>query len=122
MVQAGLMAKAIYVNQARALLPEQISEEAIAMLGTGQHVPPFTERHNGFDLAEAYEVVARVRDSRQARGEIPMARPHAACPAGQFARGTLARTEARRAQLSEDPRKQVLTRIAESAGVGPDDS
>lgn len=52
----------------------QISEEAAALLGTAEQIEPFSRRYPGFDLAEAYDVVARVRDLRGARGENPVGR------------------------------------------------
>jgi len=54
--------------------PERIAEELIALLGTAEQVEPFSSRYREFGLAEAYEVVARVRDLRLARGEHPVGR------------------------------------------------
>jgi 2-oxo-3-hexenedioate decarboxylase len=51
-----------------------LASEAFSLLGTGRQVTPFTARHPGFDLGEAYEVAARVRDLRAARGEQPVGR------------------------------------------------
>jgi 2-keto-4-pentenoate hydratase len=53
---------------------EEISKEAIALLGTGRQVEPFGRRYPEFDLNEAYDVVSRVRDLRRERGEIPIGR------------------------------------------------
>ncbi len=53
---------------------DAIASEAIETLGTGRQVAPFSERYPGFDMAEAYRVVARMRDLRQARGETPAGR------------------------------------------------
>jgi 2-oxo-3-hexenedioate decarboxylase len=54
--------------------PARIAEELIALLGTAEQVEPFSRRYPGFDLAEAYEVVAQLRHLRSARGEHPVGR------------------------------------------------
>jgi 2-oxo-3-hexenedioate decarboxylase len=53
---------------------EEISKEAIALLGTGRQVVPFGRRYPEFNLNEAYDVVSRVRDLRRERGETPIGR------------------------------------------------
>ncbi|KUO67473.1 MAG: hypothetical protein APF80_09465 [Alphaproteobacteria bacterium BRH_c36] len=53
---------------------EQISHELMALLHTERQVVPFARRYRSFDLAEAYKVVARVRDLRRAQGEKPIGR------------------------------------------------
>jgi 2-oxo-3-hexenedioate decarboxylase len=57
-----------------ASVNEQISREVLALLGTEQQVEPFSRRYPGFDLAEAYKIVARVRDLRSARGDTAVGR------------------------------------------------
>jgi 2-oxo-3-hexenedioate decarboxylase len=52
----------------------RISEEVVALLGTGSQVVPFSKRYDGFDLGEAYDVVAQVLELRRARGETPIGR------------------------------------------------
>jgi 2-oxo-3-hexenedioate decarboxylase len=51
-----------------------IAGEALAILGTGRQVPSFQSRFPGFDVEEAYEVAARVRELRGARGERAIGR------------------------------------------------
>jgi len=58
----------------RARRINDIAREAMAILGTGRQVAPFSSRHDGFDLAEAYEVAAEVRELRRARGENVLGR------------------------------------------------
>lgn len=58
----------------RARRIEQLAQEALELLGTGRQVAPFSSRHAGFSLADAYDVVARVCALRQARGETPVGR------------------------------------------------
>src|SRR5271165_2704984 len=53
---------------------EEISQEALAVLGSGRQVAPYTARYPEFDLEEAYGVAARVCDLRRARGETPIGR------------------------------------------------
>jgi 2-oxo-3-hexenedioate decarboxylase len=53
---------------------DQIATEALALLGTGQQVTPFSSRYSDFSLAEAYNVAAKVCDRRRAQGEKPMGR------------------------------------------------
>lgn len=53
---------------------EVIADEVMALLGTMEQVEPFSRRYPGFGLGEAYDVVARVRDLRRARGENPIGR------------------------------------------------
>src|SRR5271165_3137025 len=58
----------------RAQEIDQIAKEALGVLGTGQQIATFSSRYPGFDLAEAYEVAARVREMRAARGENAIGR------------------------------------------------
>jgi 2-keto-4-pentenoate hydratase len=53
---------------------ERIARDLISLLGTARQVEPFSRRYPDFDLAEAYQVVARVRTLRAARGEDPVGR------------------------------------------------
>lgn len=53
---------------------EAVAAEAFRVLGTGRQTPPFSERHPGLTLAQAYRVAARVRETREARGERPVGR------------------------------------------------
>lgn len=53
---------------------ERISREAFALLDTARQVAPFSERYDGFDLAQAYAVVARVKELREGRGERAVGR------------------------------------------------
>jgi 2-oxo-3-hexenedioate decarboxylase len=53
---------------------ETIATEALALLGSGRQVPPFSSRVTGFGLAAAYAVVEAVRRRREARGESPVGR------------------------------------------------
>jgi 2-oxo-3-hexenedioate decarboxylase len=59
------------MNSARA---EEISQEVFALLGTGHQINPFSQRYDGFNLEEAYDVVERVRELRETRGEKPIGR------------------------------------------------
>jgi 2-oxo-3-hexenedioate decarboxylase len=66
-----------FVDMTRAQAAQRIQEiatEAFSLLGTGQQVPPFSSRYPGFDLAEAYDVAAQVREMRAARGETAIGR------------------------------------------------
>jgi 2-oxo-3-hexenedioate decarboxylase len=58
----------------RAQRIDQISEEALAVLGSGRQVAPYSARYPEFELAEAYQVASRVCDLRRARGETPVGR------------------------------------------------
>lgn len=53
---------------------EQISNELMALLGTGRQVQPFSRRGTSFDLATAYQVVIKVRELRRAAGQNPIGR------------------------------------------------
>jgi 2-oxo-3-hexenedioate decarboxylase len=53
---------------------QAIAEEAFAVLGAGRQIAPFSSRMAGFDLEEAYQVAAAVREKREARGETPIGR------------------------------------------------
>ena len=57
------------MDQART---RRISEEVVALLGTGSQVTLFSQRYDGFDLEEAYCLVQKVRELRGARGETPI--------------------------------------------------
>lgn len=46
-----------------------IAAEALAILGTGRQITPFSSRYRDFDLGEAYRVTAELRRLREARGE-----------------------------------------------------
>ena len=59
---------------AASALTEEIAQEAFGLLGSGRQVAPFSTRHPGFGLAEAYRVTARVRALREAAGERPVGR------------------------------------------------
>jgi 2-keto-4-pentenoate hydratase len=54
-----------HVNRAQSI--DQIAEEAL-------EIATFSSRYPGFDLAEAYDVAAQVRDMRSAHGENPIGR------------------------------------------------
>jgi 2-oxo-3-hexenedioate decarboxylase len=58
----------------RAQRIDQIANEVLAILRTGEQVAPFSSRYPGFDLAEAYDVVEQVRDMRKACGETAIGR------------------------------------------------
>jgi len=53
---------------------ETIAAELLSLLGTNRQVAPFSSYLDDFDLAEAYKVVARLRELRIARGEKPIGR------------------------------------------------
>jgi 2-oxo-3-hexenedioate decarboxylase len=53
---------------------ESVAEEAVAVLGTGRQVEPFSSRLSSFALDDAYRVTAQVRRLRQERGEEPLGR------------------------------------------------
>jgi len=53
---------------------DAIAAEAFAALGAGRQIAPFSERHPGFALGDAYGVTAAVRTQREARGERPIGR------------------------------------------------
>lgn len=53
---------------------ERLAKEVLDLLGTGRQAAPFSSRHTGFGLAEAYDIVARVAALRKARGETPLGR------------------------------------------------
>ena len=53
---------------------DEIASEALAVLGTGRQVEPFSSRYPNFDLASAYEVAARLHQARVTRGEKPIGR------------------------------------------------
>src|SRR5712692_1308485 len=53
---------------------DRIAREALDVLGTGRQIAKFSSRHPAFDLAESYDVAARLRDMRRARGENAIGR------------------------------------------------
>lgn len=53
---------------------DQIAREVLDILGTGRQIATFSSRYPAYDLVEAYDVAARVRDVRRARGETPIGR------------------------------------------------
>jgi 2-oxo-3-hexenedioate decarboxylase len=53
---------------------EDIGREALAVLGTGRQIAPFSQRYAGFDLRQAYEVAENVRAAREQRGERAVGR------------------------------------------------
>lgn len=53
---------------------DAIAGEAVALLGSGRQAAPFSTRHPGFGLEQAYRVTAAVRAKREARGERPVGR------------------------------------------------
>jgi len=53
---------------------EVIAAEALAVLGTGRQIAPFSDRYPVFGLDDAYRVTAAVRREREARGERPLGR------------------------------------------------
>jgi 2-oxo-3-hexenedioate decarboxylase len=48
---------------------DAIAGEVFALLGTGKQVEPFSSRIPGFDLADAYRIVPKVRALREKAGE-----------------------------------------------------
>lgn len=53
---------------------QAIASEAFAVLNTGRQVAPFSARHPDFDLGDAYQVTAAVRQRREAHGERVLGR------------------------------------------------
>ncbi|WP_315830890.1 hydratase [Bradyrhizobium prioriisuperbiae] len=53
---------------------DAIARELLGLLGSGRQVTPFASRPGGLDVADAYAVVAKLRDLRKARGETPVGR------------------------------------------------
>jgi 2-oxo-3-hexenedioate decarboxylase len=53
---------------------DAIAGEAFAALGTGGHIPPFSQNYPALNTADAYRVTARIRTMREARGERPVGR------------------------------------------------
>ncbi len=47
----------------------QIAGEAVSVIGQGRQIAPFSSRHPGFALDDAYRVTPVVRSLREARGE-----------------------------------------------------
>jgi len=52
----------------------KIADEALAALGTGRQVEPYSARRPPIALADAYRVARAIRDMRAARGEAPVGR------------------------------------------------
>jgi 2-oxo-3-hexenedioate decarboxylase len=57
-----------------AVTANAIAAEAVAALGSGRQIAPFSQRYPGFDLDAAYAVTASVRRLREARGETVIGR------------------------------------------------
>lgn len=58
-----------------AVMIDDITSEAMELLGGGRMVTPFSARFPGFGLAQAYAVTARIRDLREERrGETAVGR------------------------------------------------
>jgi 2-oxo-3-hexenedioate decarboxylase len=53
---------------------QRIAAEALQFLATGEQASPYSKRYHGFDLVEAYDVVAVMQRIRLARGETPVGR------------------------------------------------
>lgn len=53
---------------------DRITDELIALLGSGRQVQPFTSRDSRFDLDRAYDVGEALLRRRRARGERPVGR------------------------------------------------
>ncbi|RWL44496.1 MAG: hypothetical protein EOR60_17900 [Mesorhizobium sp.] len=58
----------------KTLSTAQLSQELIALWGTGGQVEPFSRRFRQFDLAAAYDVVAEVARLRRELGERTVGR------------------------------------------------
>jgi 2-oxo-3-hexenedioate decarboxylase len=53
---------------------QDIAKEAVAVLGTGRQVAPFSTSRPDFGLEDAYRVTAAIRAQRETRGERPVGR------------------------------------------------
>jgi 2-oxo-3-hexenedioate decarboxylase len=53
---------------------QAVAEAAVAVLGSGRQVAPFSSHRPSFTLEDAYRVTAQVRCLRQERGEEPVGR------------------------------------------------
>lgn len=53
---------------------DAIAAEAVALLGSGRQIAPFSARHPNFTLDDAYRIAAKVRTLREAAGETPIGR------------------------------------------------
>jgi 2-oxo-3-hexenedioate decarboxylase len=53
---------------------QDIAREALAVLGSGRQIAPFSKAYPDFGLKDAYKVTAAVRAAREARGERPIGR------------------------------------------------
>jgi 2-oxo-3-hexenedioate decarboxylase len=61
-------------SDARQMDVQVIATEALAVLGTGRQIAPFSARYPHFGLDDAYRVTAAVRMKRETRGERPLGR------------------------------------------------
>jgi 2-oxo-3-hexenedioate decarboxylase len=55
-------------------LIDEIATEVSSVSGSGLQVTPFSSRHAGFTLADAYQVGERLRDLRAAQGDMAVGR------------------------------------------------
>jgi 2-oxo-3-hexenedioate decarboxylase len=53
---------------------DAIAAEAVATLGTGRQIAPFSSRHPDLDLQQGYGVTAKVRSLREKAGEVARGR------------------------------------------------
>ena len=53
---------------------QDLASETLALFGTGRQIAPFSSHPDGLTLTQAYDIVALIRDLRQARGEAPIGR------------------------------------------------
>ena len=61
-------------NNAAATSTSARAADLLALLNTGRQIAPFSASNPSFDLAEAYRLVAAIRDLRVARGETVVGR------------------------------------------------
>src|SRR3712207_1782427 len=61
-------------DAASGIDPSTIAGEALAVLGTGRQIAPFSSRFLRLDLDAAYRAADLVREARMARGEVPVGR------------------------------------------------
>ena len=57
-----------------AARPEEVAADAIAVLGTGRQIAPFSGRPGGLTLDSAYRVMAKLEAVRNGRGEYAVGR------------------------------------------------
>jgi len=62
------------VRDDRTTRVDAIAELMLSLLGTGRQITSLSASYPGFDLAQAYDVAARVRHMREARGEKAVGR------------------------------------------------